>query len=81
MAARVGYASRGAVYLSIGAMALLKALGLTPHAEGAIGALRAWGQWPIGVALLWVTGVGLCAFAGWRALQSVFDIERLGHGP
>jgi hypothetical protein len=81
LAARCGYAARGAVYLSVGAMALLKALRLTPHAEGAVGALRAWGQWPVGVMLLWVTGIGLCGFALWRALQSVFDVEHLGAGP
>jgi hypothetical protein len=81
LAARVGYASRGAVYLSIGLMALLHAVGAAPHAEGAVGALRAWAQWPVGVVLLWITGIGLCAFAWWRALQSVIDVEHLGFGP
>src|ERR1700761_5006524 len=76
-AARLGYASRGAVYLSIGVMALLAALRRAPHAAGAVDALRAWAQWPIGVLLLWVTGVGLCGFAFWRALQSMVDVERL----
>ena len=80
LAARVGYASRGAVYLSVGLMALLKALRLTPHAESAIDALQAWAQWPVGVVLLWITGVGLCGFALWRALQSLADVEHLGLG-
>jgi len=66
------------VYLSVGAMAVLKALSLTPHAVGAIGALKAWAQWSPGVVLLWVAGIGLCCFAAWRALQSIFDVERLG---
>jgi len=80
LAARVGYASRGAVYLSVACIAVLKAAGLTPHAEGAVGALSAWAQWPMGVVLLWITGVGLCSFASWRALQSVADVEHLGLG-
>jgi hypothetical protein len=80
-AARVGYFSRGAVYLSIGAIAWLKAAGLTPHARGGIGALRAWSDWPVGVVLLWLIGLGLCGFAAWRALQSVADIERVGRTP
>ncbi len=80
-AARLGYAARGAVYLSIGAVALLAALDLTPRAEGAIGALEAWGRWPAGLALLWLVGLGLYGFAGWRALQSVFDADRRGAAP
>jgi Domain of Unknown Function (DUF1206) len=80
LAARVGYASRGVVYLSVALMALLKAVGLSPHAEGAVGALEAWAKWPVGVVLLWITGMGLCGFAAWRALQSVVDVEHLGLG-
>lgn len=81
LAARTGYAARGVVYLSVATIALLTVLGWVPHAQGAVGSLEAWTRWPLGVALLWLIGVGLCAFAGWRALQSLFDIERLGHGP
>lgn len=81
VAARAGYAARGAVYLSIGAIGLMAAADLTPHAEGALGALEAWGEWPPGVALLWLTGLGLYGFAGWRALQALFDPDRLGRSP
>lgn len=77
-AARAGYLARGAVYLSIGAMALLAALDVTPKAEGAIGALESWGAWPAGFVLLWLVGLGLYGFAGWRVLQSLFDADRLG---
>jgi hypothetical protein len=80
-AARAGYVARGAVYLSIGAIALLAALDLMPRAEGAIGALEAWGEWPAGILLLWLVGLGLYGFAGWRALQSLFDADRLGCKP
>jgi len=79
-AARLGYMARGVVYLSVGAIALLALAGLTPHTRGALGALRAWAHWPAGVALLWLTGVGLYGFAGWRALQSLFDADGQGHG-
>lgn len=79
--ARLGYAARGVVYLSVGAIGLLAAFGLTPQAKGAIGALEAWGEWPLGLALLWITGVGLYAFAAWRGLQAIFDADRLGDKP
>jgi hypothetical protein len=79
--ARFGYAARAAVYISVGGVALLAALGLTPHAVGAVGALQAWGKWPLGIALLWIAGSGLYAFAAWRALQALFDVDRLGTAP
>lgn len=78
LAARGGYVARGFVYLSIGGVALLAALRLAPEAEGAVGALQAWGRWPMGIALLWTTGLGLYGFAFWRALQSVLDADRQG---
>lgn len=81
LAARLGYFARGAVYLSVGAIGLLAAAGLSPHAEGALGALEAWGEWPAGLALLWLVGTGLYAFAGWRALQALFDADGQGRTP
>jgi hypothetical protein len=77
----MGYFARGAVYVSVGAVALLAAAGLTPHAKGALGALEAWGEWPLGIAILWLVGLGLYGFAGWRALQAVFDADRQGSDP
>lgn len=80
-AARAGYVARGVVYLSIGAIALLASMDLWPRAEGALGAMEAWGRWPAGIVLLWLVGLGLYGFAGWRALQSLFDADRLGRKP
>ncbi|WP_307351389.1 DUF1206 domain-containing protein [Caulobacter ginsengisoli] len=80
MTARVGYAARASVYLSIGAVALLAAFRVSPHAVGALAALEAWGEWPPGLALLWIAGLGLYAFAVWRGLQVFADIDRLGNG-
>ena len=79
-AARLGYAARGVVYLSVGAIALLALAGVAPHTRGPIGALHAWSRWPLGVVLLWLTGVGLYGFAGWRALQAIFDADLQGRG-
>ena len=75
---RAGYMARGFVYVSIGFIALLAAMDRTPKAEGAMGALEAWADWPLGFVLLWLTGAGLYGFAAWRVLQSVFDADRQG---
>lgn len=78
---RAGYVARGFVYVSIGFIALLAALDRTPSAEGAMGALEAWADWPMGFVLLWLTGAGLYGFAAWRLLQSVFDADLQGRKP
>ena len=77
-ACRLGYAARGAVYLSMGVLALLAALDRLPRASGAADAIEAWARWPIGLALIAAVGLGLVFFAVWRGLQAVFDAD--GHG-
>lgn len=81
LACRAGFVSRGTIYVSVGAIALLAAAGRAPGAAGAVEALQAWADWPAGTLLLWLAGLGLYGFAGWRLLQSVFDADRQGTAP
>ncbi len=76
--ARIGFLARAVVYLSVGALALLAALDVTPTASGATDAMAAWGHWPAGVALIWLTAVGLAGFSLWRGLQAFFDADAHG---
>lgn len=81
MAARLGYAARAVVNLSVGLIAVLAVARLAPHTDGPLESLSAWAHWLPGIVLLWLTGLGLVGFAGWRVLQSVFDADRKGAGP
>ena len=81
LACRFGYAARGFVYVSIGVIAVLAAVERVPEAEGSLGAVEAWADWPLGLVLLGAAGIGLYGFAGWRLLQSGFDAERQGTSP
>ncbi|MCC1495003.1 DUF1206 domain-containing protein [Cognatishimia sp. F0-27] len=75
---RAGHAARGLVYTVVGALALLAALngGAAEGTRGALGAIRneTWG-----VALLWVIAIGLLAYALWRWIDSLMDLDAHGH--
>lgn len=81
IAARIGYIARGLVYLCLGAVAMLAALDLTPRAEGAAESVAAWAKWPLGQVLILVVASGLIGFAGWRAMQALFDADQHGRSP
>ncbi|HEX8340916.1 MAG TPA: DUF1206 domain-containing protein [Tepidisphaeraceae bacterium] len=72
-AARLGYAARGIVYLLVGGLAILAALGRGGGTGDTKDALRATLSAPGGWALLAALAAGLVAFAGWRAFQAAVD--------
>jgi uncharacterized membrane protein YidH (DUF202 family) len=77
-AARLGYATKGAVYLLIGGLSAAAALRLGGRATDSHGALASLLQQPLGEVLLAVVAAGLAAYAAWRFVQGVFDAERKG---
>lgn len=77
--ARLGYAARGAVYVIIGILALLAALGMGGQTTGPEGALSTLRGQPFGHVLLGAVALGLFGHAMWRFLQSVMDTDRHGH--
>lgn len=76
--ARLGYAARGAVYVIIGILALLAALGMGGETTGPEGALSRLREQPFGDVLLGAVALGLFGHALWRFLQSVMDTDRHG---
>lgn len=68
---RLGYAARGLIYVTVGVLAVMAALGQsegsTTGAGGAAGTLR---QMPLGQPLLIVIGIGLIGYAIWRFVQA-----------
>jgi hypothetical protein len=77
--ARSGYAAHGCVYVIMGGLAVLAALGAGGQTTGAKGALAALLSQPFGFALLGLVAFGLLCFSGWRIAQSILDADRLGN--
>ena len=76
--ARLGYATKGLVYLVVGALALGVATGVGGSTTDPPGALRTIGSQPFGRVILAFVAVGLAAYALWRLFQAVADPEGEG---
>jgi hypothetical protein len=79
--ARVGYAARGIVFLIVGLFAFLAAAGFGAQPQGTRDLMELALRHPFGGYFLWALAAGLSCFAGWRFLQSVFDVDLHGNNP
>lgn len=76
--ARSGYAARGVVYLLIGGLAVLSALGHGGETGDQKDALQSLLSAPAGAILLAILAIGLLCFASWRFIQAAFDTDKHG---
>jgi len=79
--ARLGYASKGVVYVTIGVLAARAALTTGGQTTDTRGAVERIGEQPFGQAMLFVLALGLLGYALWQAVRSVLDPEGQGHQP
>lgn len=76
--ARSGYAARGVVYLIVGGLAVLAALGQGGRTTDARGALTTLLTQPFGQILLAIVALGLVGYALWRVVQAITDTDHHG---
>jgi Domain of Unknown Function (DUF1206) len=76
---RIGFTARGAVYIIVGWLALMAAVGQGGAATDKQGALETIAQQPQGVLLLVAVTAGLFGYVAWSVVRAVFDPERRGH--
>ncbi|MEM7644838.1 MAG: DUF1206 domain-containing protein [Pseudomonadota bacterium] len=74
---RAGYAGRGVTYLAVAGISLW-ALWQGGQAQGTESALSSLSDSAWGVATLWVIAIGLFAYAIWRGIDAVEDLEDYG---
>ncbi|HEX8889762.1 MAG TPA: DUF1206 domain-containing protein [Pyrinomonadaceae bacterium] len=76
--ARFGYATKGIVFIVVGALATLTAFGLGGETTDTRGALREIENKPFGKVALATVAFGLIGYVLWRWVQAVADVERKG---
>ncbi len=77
--ARVGYASKGVVYVVVGALAALAVAGLGGRTTDGRGAMSMILQQPFGRIIIAVSALGLLGYAVWRFIAAWRDTEHRGN--
>lgn len=78
--ARLGLVVRGIVYVVIGAIAIMMALGVARHSADTAGAVEAIAAKPYGYLLLWILVIGFLGLAVWRFVQAAVKRLTLSEG-
>lgn len=73
--ARLGYAAKGFVYITVGILATLAAFNLGGETTNSSGALQAIARQPFGQILLAIVAIGLAGYVLWRFVQAIQDPE------
>ena len=77
--ARAGLTARGIIYILIGWVAVLVALGHGSHEADQQGALQLLASQPYGKVSLWLLGTGFAAYALWRLSEAAFGVAGDGN--
>jgi uncharacterized membrane protein len=78
--ARAGLTARGVLYVLIGWVAILVALGQTSQQADQQGALQLLASQPYGLVSLWLLGIGFAGYALWRLSEAAFGVTGEGSG-
>jgi hypothetical protein len=80
--ARAGLTARGVIYILVGWVAVLVALGDSSREADQSGALQMLAGKPYGLVSLWLLGIGFAAYALWRLSEAAFGVSgEPGAGP
>ncbi|WP_421378595.1 DUF1206 domain-containing protein [Bacillus salacetis] len=76
---RMGYVAKGSVYLLIGILALMAAIGIGGQTTGTKGALASIATKPFGEVILWILAIGLAGYVIWKIVEAITDPQNKGH--
>ena len=78
--ARAGLTARGIIYILIGLVAVLVALGHSAREADQQGAIQLLAGKPYGLVALWLLAIGFVAYALWRLSEAAFGVTGEGNG-
>jgi hypothetical protein len=78
--ARAGLTARGVIYILIGLVAVLVALGDSAREADQQGAIGLLASKPYGLVSLWLLAIGFVAYALWRLSEAAFGVTGEGNG-
>ena len=78
--ARAGLTARGVIYILIGIVAVLVALGRSGREVDQQGAIQLLAGKPYGLVALWLLGIGFVGYALWRLSEAAFGVAGEGNG-
>jgi Domain of Unknown Function (DUF1206) len=78
--ARAGLVARGIIYVLIGWIAILVAVGQSSREADQEGALQLLAGKPYGMISLWLLSIGFVAYALWRFSEAAFGVTGEGNG-
>src|ERR1700758_2808411 len=78
--ARAGLVARGVIYVLIGWVAILVAVGQSSREADQEGALQLLAGKPYGTVSLWLLGIGFVGYALWRLSEAAFGVTGEGNG-
>ena len=78
--ARAGLVARGVIYILIGWVAILVAVGQSSREADQAGALQLLAGKPYGMISLWLLGIGFAGYALWRFSEAAFGVTGEGNG-
>ena len=79
--ARAGLIARGVIYILVGWVAVLVALGQSSREADQQGALQLLAGKSYGLVSLWLLGIGFAAYALWRLSEAAFGVTGEPPGP
>lgn len=77
--ARAGLAARGVLYILLGWLAILVAVGHSSRPANQQGALQLLAGKPYGLVSLWLLGIGFAGYALWRLSEAAFGVTGEGN--